>query len=453
MPDPVVDPNQVARDWLSGKDLGIPPDDRKPIPPVTPATIPAEPVTPVAATPATPATPAAPGAPATPATPAPTLTLEAIEAKIQLGQDLTDEEAKFIEDQEKVLPPAEPLPVYRIAGEQIEYADAEKRAREGMKLPADMVLPRETVETWVRAQNKTEFAKSNGKTAEINAQAREALIEQERVLLARERDLIEKKAEHNAMVKDLNRKTEELQRKKMQLDRIIASKPRHEDVVANPQDVNLMIQYQDGIRAERDYAELQADHQRISADTARANEEGQRIEGERLLVEANSFAVKYPQYLPSSGDFIRTYSAFLRSDKLSDEDTEKMWEVNRIFMEAAYSNMPYERTYSLMKKAGHLIVKDVQTGSNGQAAAQIPPPLNKIEESMKRIQRIRERQTAAPSRVPAGARSSEANRITPSAEEVARKALEAERVLQPGGGSPTGLWDGTLSTQQKVVSS
>jgi hypothetical protein len=414
-------------------------------------------------------TPAPAPAPPPAAAPAPAATtpeqnaaeLETLYHKaVELGQDLTPQEQARVAELEKLVPEPPPDVKYRIAGQEITYADAAAKARADIGI-GNVDLAREAeqklVETWVTAQNKSEQSKAAEQRSQVAAHQQQAVTDQEVIAAQR-------------MVVDAQNKvaqtTQDLERRRADLQSIIEEIQDNETIMARrptPAEIDNGLDF----RRQADLVRAEDAEMRISRLRAKGGALQQTITQEEAALQtaqgavsaaenratflniASVVATTARELQPTSCSLVDAIGKYFHKEELPDEDWERMHTLAKILTESDVTGQPIEKVYRSMKRNGQLTVKGAQTSNAGR---ELPPPLVKGEELINKIQKLRDRVSAAPARLPAGQRGQPAGpggQLTP--EQAALRHIESERVGESTPRVDPSVFEGKITIPQRAA--
>ena len=384
--------------------------------------------------------------------------LEAIQEKVELGQDLTEDEQKVLDELDKETEP-DPEVKYRIAGTELSYAEAKAKMREAHGI-GDVDLNKEAerklVETWVKAQNKTEFSKRLDTEAKNVARGREGVIETARQLQYRERQIIEQAAKMEATLVSVGQQLESLTSRRAKLQQVIQGAPRTNEELYHPETGQIVPEkLADQVRARNAAQELQdiaSDEQTLKQKQEQLSEQVRTANSQKEWIALEDFTTRIaPEFMPETTDLATAFSKYHNGEPMDDGDWTRMHELTQMLTEREASGAQLERIYQYKRSSGQLTVRGAQAPGSGRA---LPSPRTKGEDIVNRINRIRNRINSAPSTMTKRALGSPATvgaGGVKTPQDAALAHIQSEKVADTQGQPAAGWMDGKLTTTQRPV--
>jgi hypothetical protein len=322
--------------------------------------------------------------------------LDALVAKSERGEQLTEDEqlvlAKMIEINDA--PPEPPsaddtaidTKTFNIGGQVLTGAQLWDKVRAEYKLNDLKIAPgprEKMIETYVKAQNRTEFSRTLQKSSEEIAHTRQQQaiarlrLDQEQAAIKRQRE-------------NLARREEELRER-------AAVKLTKDDLTDNNgvQDPDKVYEYNEARRAREELVRLDKSKEGLAA---QEEEIAQRI----VRTAVADFIEEHPQY-KTKGDVFETWNQYREGKPIDPEDELKVLELDDLVSASMSKKLPVERIFAL-KKAQHTlaVAEPVQAGHVQSSAPPLPEPGKTANSFSEILRNFRKKVAANPSLLPGG---------------------------------------------------
>lgn len=318
--------------------------------------------------------------------------LEALEAKVQKGEKLTeaetirvtqlDAELKALEDAERQAAEVSNK-TYQVDGKVIPFKEIEAQFRkahgvEGLELNEAALV--KLVDTYAQTLNKNVATRKIDQGFKENAEERRRLADERARMAAEKRAFLRQK--------------QELELDRTELLAVVKAAIGKEEVKESGNDPDVMEQYLKGARAKEELAKVE---KKIAlADAGIREADGGEVRAEvALFIETN------PQY-QTSVPFDVLAQRYDQGAAMEPEDKRKVREIFRMMRQAKSEGGSLQDVFEDEKARGTLAVKPVAQAGNGHSQIAAPTIPSESQTLAQKIAKVRAKKALAPGSIGGG---------------------------------------------------
>lgn len=339
--------------------------------------------------------------------------------KVEKGEQLTEEEqATLLIHEKKLEADAAALPVkeektYNIGGKLFTESEVELEARKAFGI-GDLKVNEQAralmIETWYKAQNKTEFSRSvSQKSQEVAAR--------EKVAIAREQEAIAKRMQAETALQATKKERARLAKERAILESQ-ANDPVDESNLIDPNtgqpDPEKQYQF---FRKRAAVEQLK----RLQEQDTEAQQAELMAQNAALAAEIEVFISEHPEYQTKTGTWSQLWGQ-LGSPNVDRDDKRRLIELDEIFTFAASKGISASDAYDYLSQKDRLIVKQVAQSPTANGGNPTLPIIREPKSIAEMIRRHKERLKTGSTPMESGGSRTESNPQERPAQRIIRES-------------------------------